>query len=211
LDGGIEKVTEKVDAYFTDILTKEAIPNRELVTTKNLRVGLLAPYSFPDKVARLFATITSSIVAVGGTVVIPKNQKILTSAIFMKTVLADQLVEPSLAYSQLVTASNGLHIMHTPSNHWVEMLTGLGATGVEIFVVFVDGPPLQTHPLIPVVQITHSGNKVPRTDFDLVIDEQTTPAHVLDLISNVASRRLLPRLFSRNDDFQISRGNAIST
>jgi len=211
LDGGIEKVSNKVEEYFTNLLSKEPVPTRSSVSVTNLRIGLLAPYSIPEKVAQLFAAITTNIVTVGGTVVIPKNQKILTSATYMKTVLSDQLVEPSLSYSQFVTASKGLHIMHTPSNHWVEILTGLGATGVEILVVFIDGPPLQTHPLIPIIQITQSGNKAPHTDFDFVIDDNTTPEQLFDLVIAVASRVKVPKLFGRNEDFQIARGNAIST
>ena len=44
--------------------------------------------------------------------------------------------------------------METPTEDWLESLTGLGATGIDLVLAYTDTHPQQTHPMIPVLQVT---------------------------------------------------------
>jgi hypothetical protein len=96
----------------------------------------------------------------------------------------------------------------------VETLTGLGATGVQVMLAYVNGPPLQAHPMIPLVQITADKKtaKVFHKDLDQVLEPgnrapEQIADEVLHLVMDVASRSYQPKLFSQGaTDFQVTRG-----
>jgi hypothetical protein len=116
---------------------------------------------------------------------------------------------PSLAYGE-ITSDAGLHLMETPTEHWVETLTGLGATGVELVLVAAERP-VEAHPLVPVVQVGRSDGTPAgwQADFDLLLsgDVEAWSGDVLDLILRAASREHAPALAAaRGSDFQVTRG-----
>jgi altronate dehydratase len=119
-------------------------------------------------------------------------------------------LEPSLAYGQKASAS-GFHIMETPTDHWVETLTGLGATGIEIFLAHVGERPMQGHPLVPLLQISTepSVHQSFSEDLDLALKgnpEQWTK-EILQKMLALASRQYTPKaLLQGNNDFQLTRG-----
>jgi len=122
-------------------------------------------------------------------------------------------ISPSLKYGEKILRGNeGFHIMDIPSDHWVETLTGIGASGVEMMLTFVEGNPLQVHPLIPLLQFTVKEiDDEEKSGFDLVVNENENPVvletMVMKLICQVASRKIQPRLFQKDySDFQITRG-----
>ena len=88
--------------------------------------------------------VATLIVTAGGTVVVPSN------ATFLSEPIASA---PTLAYGQKFEKS-GFHIMETPTDHPAETLTGLGSTGVEIALAHIVGAPLQSHVMVPLVQIS---------------------------------------------------------
>src|ERR1051325_8011282 len=47
----------------------------------------------------------------------------------------------------------GLHVMHTPTDHINEIVSGLAARGVELIIAFTSIAPVQSHPIVPVLQI----------------------------------------------------------
>jgi hypothetical protein len=101
--------------------------------------------------------------------------------------------------------------METPTSHWVETLTGLGATGVEVIVAYAGEHPLQTHPMIPLLQLTDSAAVQERygDDLDLILSGDTAqwPAAVLQQVAAVANHRYTPKLYTLgNIDFQVTRG-----
>lgn len=70
---------------------------------------------------------------------------------------------------------------------------------------------MQTHPMIPVVQVTHSGNlkRGNAEDIDYFLQGPPTEnaSALLDLLVRVASREYTPKMALRgNEDFQFSRG-----
>ena len=120
---------------------------------------------------------------------------------------------PNLATGERFSVP-GFYCMETPSDHWVETLTGLGATGVEIVLAHVSEHPMQLHPLIPMIQVGEtsaiSGNYA--ADLDLLYDASNDAvfiAHqVLKKLISVPDGMLLSDFSQRaNTDFQITRGH----
>jgi altronate dehydratase len=117
---------------------------------------------------------------------------------------------PTLAYGQRFQES-GFHMMQTPSDQWLEMLTGVGATGVEVMLAVVAERPLPGHPLIPVLQAAMAApaHSQHLSDLDALLtgDNQADLEQLLNLIGNTLSRTYIPRTNrQQNVDFQITRG-----
>jgi altronate dehydratase len=208
LDGGIDAVTEKVDAWFANALADTTPPIYEPCGLHTLRLALLTTGPVSPDIAEALAHLTHAIVGSGGTLVLPETSSLLTSPDFCDRVLTTPSVTSSLAYGQ-VADTPGLHVMETPTEHWVETLTGLGATGVELMLAYVTGHPRQAHPLVPLLQVTSASTDAPSVDVDLVL---TAPAAtwadaLLHLLLDTASRSYAPKLYAQgNTDFQVSRG-----
>ncbi len=206
LDGGIEAVLAKIEAWFRQSLASAAPPRVEAAGLGALKLGLLSSGELPPALGAAAAQIARSVVAAGGTVVVPQAASLMLSPAFLAGTLRTAEVTPSLGYGQ-IAARAGFHIMETPSGHWVESLTGLGATGVEVLLAFPGERPAQSHPLVPMLQA--SGEATGREGFDW--SAQADPAlwaeQLLRLVAEVASRRYTPRRFAQGDvDFQMTRG-----
>ncbi|UCH26632.1 MAG: UxaA family hydrolase, partial [Trueperaceae bacterium] len=133
---------------------------------------------------------------------------LLASADFLEAVLGHRAVMPTLAYGQRVSRP-GFHVMETPSEHWVETLTGLGATGVEVMLAYIADRPRQGHPLVPVLQGTCDAELQRRfgADLDFTLGSETGAENLLELAFEAASGRLEPKLsLQGNVDFQLTRG-----
>jgi hypothetical protein len=103
--------------------------------------------------------------------------------------------------------------METPTDHMVETFTGMGATGVDMILAHVVGHPIQSHRMIPLVQVTSDEmtQSIYRQDMDVIPEENWVPesfsVQMLDTVLQVASRRYIPKLFAKgNVDFQFTRG-----
>jgi altronate dehydratase len=212
LDGGIEAVTAKAAGWFRDTLAVAPAPVYETASLGALRLGLAALGPVAPDLARALARLTGAIVAAGGTVVVPENAPLLRSNDFPHALLEGPAPAPSLAYGE-IAARPGLHVMAAPTDHWVETLTGLGATGVEIVLLHVGERPAQAHRLVPVLQVATDPAVGARyaADLDLALPAGVSPADwagaLLRLVLRAASRDYAPRLVTRgNVDFQFTRG-----
>ena len=158
--------------------------------------GVLDDGAVPEAAAERFARLTAAVVSAGGAVVLPATAALLSSPAYLDTLGSGLKVQVSLAYGQ--TATPGLHVMETPTRHWVETLTGLGATGVEIMVAHVSGSPVQAHPMIPLLQVASDAAAAWRADMDLTMreDEPWTET-LLPLVLSVASRAYTPKLYEQ--------------
>ncbi len=210
LDGGIEKVTQKIEDWFAAAIQAGAAPDMKPGGLESLRLGLASAGPVSTPVALAFAQLAGAVAATGGSVVVPQNAGVLSHEEFLRNTLDGQPPAPSLAYGQHMGAP-GFHIMETPTAHWVETLTGLGATGVEVIVTNVSEHPVQTHPLVPLVQISDSPQVKQQNgpDIDLALngDPAQWPQQILDLIATIADHRYTPKLYQLgNIDFQMTRG-----
>jgi altronate dehydratase len=211
LDGGIEKVMQKIETWFAQEIAAAASPVYETVGLEALRLGLMTAGPVTAAAAESLAQLTRSIVGGGGTVVVPANVSLLApTAAYRAETLGDQPAQPSLAYGQRLL-NPGFHIMETPSEHWVETLTGLAATGVELILAYVGEHPMPSHPLVPVIQITATEAVQQRygQDLDLVLAGEASgwSDKMLQLIIDGITHQYKPRLHQQgNIDFQITRG-----
>ncbi|MCG3208829.1 MAG: Galactarate dehydratase (L-threo-forming) [Anaerolineae bacterium] len=203
LDGGIGATARKIEQWFAERLAAAPPPAVETVGLESLRLGLLASAPLPDSAAESLSLLARQVVQAGGAVVIPHNAALLESAAFLDATFDRRAVSPSLAYGQKIPAT-GLHVMDTPTAHWVETLTGLGATGVDVLLAFVGGQPLPGHPLLPLLQLAAAPTRTP-VDFVFGNDVPADAAALLHLLAETASRRVTPRL-QDVVDFQLTRG-----
>ncbi|MEE8434080.1 MAG: UxaA family hydrolase, partial [bacterium] len=217
MDGGIAQVMEKAEKWFSETLKNDGQPQAAEAGLEHLRLGLTAGGDVDDGLAAAMAGVARAVAGAGGLVVVPENASLLASDAFRQGLLADPgSAAPSLGYGE-PAANNGLHIMETPTDHAVETLTGLGATGVEVMLACLAGAPMQGHPMIPLLQVSNHPATVKRfgKDLDLSLTEmggeeaagKDITRAILERVLEVASRRYVPRLTSQgNTDFQLTRG-----
>lgn len=210
LDGGIEKVINRVESWFAGELSAMGPPVYEDVGVEGLRLGLLSSGSVgPDHPAAL-AWVTRWIVSAGGTVVVPEHDKLLDTPDYATQVLGSQSPEVCLAFGQRVRKP-GFYVMASPTADCTEIITGLGATGVEIVLATVGEHPLQGHPLVPVLQISGNAEVCARfgADLDLILEQpaEMWPNRVLDLLIRTAGREYTAKAAALgNTAFQVTRG-----
>ena len=211
LDGGIASVLDRVEAWFAESAAADAAPAHTQGSLASLRLGLLATAPVPAAAASALAVVAANVAAAGGTVVAAQSGFLLHTPAFVDGTLAEPAaLEPTLAYSHRAVMP-GFHIMATPTDHPVEILTGLGATGLDAVVAYAGAHPLQGHPLIPVLEIATTADCPPDMagDLDLVLDgdPQQWPDQILARLGELAAHHYVPtRLSQGNIDFQITRG-----
>jgi altronate dehydratase len=203
LDGGLEKVTEKVVNWFLSDRTPE--PKQRRVGLESMRLGLTTEAGAPDHLISGCAALVARIVSVGGTVVVPENSPLLQNALFV-TALLGSGSHPTLGYGERFLKP-GFHVMQSPTDHVVETLTGLGATGVEVMLTCIAKAVWQSHPMVPLIQV---GGTAVSDDLDLVVapaGPKQAAAELLSIIVRVLTREYTPKLFAQgNTDFQMTRG-----
>ena len=193
LDGGIDAVVEKVQDWFsTELADKPSVPVID-VGLEHLCIAVTSTGEATEEVSQSLTQLTQTIVAAGGTVVVPANATFVQGS------------PPSLAYGQKVEKA-GFHIMETPTDQPTETLTGLGATGVDLALAHIIGAPLQSHVMVPLIQV--STDATTQTNYGADLDSMSADVDdLLALIVEVASRQYTPKLHGKgNTDFQLTRG-----
>jgi altronate dehydratase len=217
LDGGIEAVMIRVIGWFAG--RTEAVdetPDADANTTTRqpaFSLGLTADGAVPENTARALAELAIEIVASGGGVILPRSASLTGNAAFLHHLGLDASPADTLAYGQ-VAETPGFHLMATPTSHFVEALTGLGGTGVQMIIAHVAGSAMQGHPMIPTLQVATSryGESAFAADLDVLIDGDAADAgHIHDQLSDrirgTLTRTYLPCAWSRgHTDFQLTRG-----
>ncbi len=197
LDGGIDAVIEKVQDWFSEELAdKPAVPVVE-AGLENLCMAVTSTGKITGEVSESLTQLTHRVVAAGGTVVAPAN------ATFIRH--DTRRVHTTLAYGQRVENA-GFHIMEMPTDQQTETLTGLGATGVDLALAHIVGAPLQSHVMVPLIQV--STDAITQVNYGADLDLTTADVdQLLALVVEVASRQYTPKLHSKgNTDFQLTRG-----
>jgi altronate dehydratase len=210
LDGGIDKVTQKVEAWFADQLSSAQPTTKETVGLEALRIGILSDGSVAGPAAEQLAMLTKMIVNSGGMVVVPENSGLLSTPDYSENLLTISNVPPSLAYGEHARHT-GFHIMETPTEHWVETVTGLAATGVELIIAMTHRRPMQTHPFVPILQVASDPamQQTYANDLDLLLTGNPTAwtDQILERCKQTMEHNYTPRLFQQgNVDFQFTRG-----
>ena len=204
LDGGIDAVMLKIQRWFSDQLRRGSPPERTRAGMEAVRIGLLAQGDLPGYAARGLARLSKIVVKGGGTVVISDKDSLVTSE-FAEELQLTEGPAPTLGYGQ-IAARAGFHIMSNPRQHWSETLAGLGASGVELMLGYIDGYPLAGHPLVPVLQV--SGKASAAADFDAILHEgDDIAAALLELLAaTVKGQHIARHQLTGAEDFQVTRG-----
>jgi len=209
LDGGIEKVTEKVARWFGAPSIARHGPNQ---TTKpsnarsSVALGLAACGEVPAIAAEAFAQIARAVCESGGSAVVAQSSTLLKNAAFTFALLDSSSVSPTLAYAQPLVKA-GFHIMESAADQLVETLTGLGGTGVELLLVYAGESATQAHPLVPTVQVSCAALS---SEMDLILDQTDAgamAAAIAGLLAKVRRGDYTPHAQAEgNVDFQVTRG-----
>ena len=211
LDGGIDAVIEKVQDWFSEELAdKPTVPVVD-AGLENLCLAVTSTGTPTQEVSESLTQLTHRVVSAGGTVIVPANATFLRYGVFGVTRETPKQKHPShsvpttLAYGQRVEKA-GFHIMETPTDQQTETLTGLGATGVDLALAHIVGAPLQSHVMVPLIQI--STDSTTQANYGADLDLTTADIDdLLALIVEVASRQYTPKLHGKgNTDFQLTRG-----
>lgn len=210
LDGGIEKVSQKVEEWFVDQLSITEPTTQETVGLEALRIGIMSDGPVSAEVGEQLAVLTKRIVGAGGTVVVPANSSLLSTSVYSVNLSIQSTNLPTLAYGEHVQ-QDGFHIMESPTQHWVESVTGLAATGIEIILAVVNDHPMQTHPFVPMLQVAseHLMQETYTHDLDLLLtgNSDAWTDQILERFKQVIEHSYTPRLFQQgNVDFQFTRG-----
>ena len=205
LDGGIDAVIEKVQDWFSETLAdKPAVPVVD-AGLENLCIAVTSTGDVTEEVSESLMQLTQVIASAGGTVVVPANATFLQGSRHAPPCRPPSELLPTLAYGQRVEKA-GFHIMETPTDQPTETLTGLGATGVDLALAHIVSAPLQSHVMVPLVQV--STDATTQAAYGADLDLATANVEdLLALIVAVASRQYTPKLHGKgNTDFQLTRG-----
>ena len=205
LDGGIDAVIEKVQDWFSETLSdKPPVPVVD-AGLEHLCIAVTSTGEVTEEVSQSLTQLTHRVAAAGGTVVVPANAGWLSVSVSRQPSVVHLTNTPTLAYGQRVEKA-GLYIMETPTDQPTETLTGLGATGVDLALAHIVGAPLQSHVMVPLVQV--STDVTTQSTYGADLDLSTADVDdLLALIVEVASRQYTPKLHGKgNTDFQLTRG-----
>ncbi len=205
LDGGIDAVIEKVQDWFSETLADKPSVSVVDAGLEHLRIAMTSTGEATEEVSQSLTQVTHGIVAVGGTVVVPANAGWLLAVGSRQQSGVHLTNTPTLAYGQCVEKA-GFHIMETPTDQPTETLTGLGATGVDLALAHIVGAPLQSHVMMPLIQV--STDAATQAAYGADLDSASADVDdLLALIIEVASRQYTPKLHGKgNTDFQLTRG-----
>lgn len=207
LDGGIQAVLAKIDAWFAREQGEQSAPTASPLTRRTVALatsGLLGPDA-----GAMLARFVGAWVADGGSVIVPAGDGLLSQDAF-RAQLQPAALMPTLAYSEHVTVP-GFHIMAVPTASWAEILVGLGASGAEAVLAVTAARPVEGHPLLPVVQVG-DGDAVGQA-YGADLDGMLTGDAAVDLpalgrlLAAALTGELTPAA-ARNGDlaFQLTRG-----
>lgn len=206
LDGGIERVSASVEAWFEERLASLPGLRREPAELGRAGLGLVVHGTAGDELANALAVLSRAFVAAGGSVVIPSASGLAPPARYFDALGLSASTAATLAYGQAIERP-GFHVMDTPDNHGVEALTGIGASGVQLLLVCNAPPPAQCHPMLPTLHL--SEQRSGEVDLEIAADADSAAifADLRRLLAEAASGARLPALWQQGySDFQISRG-----
>ena len=98
LDGGIEKVGNRVETWFHDTLSGRSAPRRQAVGLESLRMAVLTSGRVTEAACRTLSTLVQRFVYGGATIVIPQGDTLLESPAWREILLEPDPLEPTLLF-----------------------------------------------------------------------------------------------------------------
>jgi altronate dehydratase len=194
MDGGIELAVKKARHWLSDSLSHASPEERVEVPLTGITIGVIADGAGAALAQTLSAALLRHWLAEGGSAVVPASL----------AGLADLgSTSPTLSFASAPHTA-GLHVMAAPTDDAVELITGLGAAGVQLIVAFVGTHRLAGHPMIPTLRVGEAGDEL-----DMVLNgDVSQPIEALiDLVCRTLSGDYEPKAGSAGiTEFQVSRG-----
>jgi len=210
LDGGIERVLAKVEAWFATRL--EALPElaRKPAGLGALSLGIITDAPVSSSTAEALGMLARMIAGAGGSVLLAETDPLLAAGPFRARTLGNAAPHATLAYGEPLAAP-GFHVVATESEHWVENLTGLGGCGAQVILGVVRSLARQGHPFIPVAQVADADRRhsIAPEDIDGFLSGEADRdlKTLLDLVLKVAAGERIPSAAAQGlVDFQLTRG-----
>ncbi len=210
LDGGMEKVLGKIEAWFSGRLGALPPATRQRAGLAALSIGFLCEAKPARSTAGTLGEVAQGIVALGGSVLVPEGSALLRAPDFLARTLGDAPARATLAYGQPMKRP-GFHVVSTETDHKIENLSGLCGCGAQIILSVIDGSAHAGHPFVPTLEVAEdrSRGEIPPEDIDgfLSGDPEQDSAAMIDLLVATAEGRRTPAALAQgNTDFQITRG-----
>ena len=208
LDGGLERVSEKVIGWFESRQRSDPRSRREEVGIGCLSIGILSEPPIGQAAARGLIGVVSRLVENGTTVVVPENDEVLD--LLSSDRILESRPDPTLAYGA-VARKAGFHVMANPGRHWAEALTGLAACGASLILGYHGSRPQAGHPLVPLLRISAESDVCTAfgADLDLVLEGKPNDwaDQMAQLVVRAASQEYQVRaLQTGHTDVQFTRG-----
>ncbi len=209
-DGGLNRVLDRIEAWFVAQLAAGRPLRPQPAGIAGLRLAVLTDGPLPPAASLALSQLTQWVAGAGGAVVLLASDPLVQTPTFAGSILGSRPPTPTLAYGQ-PAGNAGLHLMETPTSHWIEGITGLGATGVNVMLVHVGQRPRPGHPMIPLLQVTTLPAVQARFAAELDAPSPDDPfccsSDWLELTVAAAAGRLQARVLQRGDvAFQLTRG-----
>ncbi len=186
MDGGIESVLRKIEQWFTGRSSNERrVDKRDIGIDSIHIVAILGCTDVNPDTGEAFASLCQLMSAAGVAVILPKGTSLLNSKEFVNELFSEGL-NSSLLPMGFAPSVAGVHIMDTQTDHLLEIITGMGASGVELFIAIAGSKLLQGHPFIPMLQVGDCENK-----------GVTGRANLFDLHGNCGHESWLPELIEK--------------
>ena len=208
LDGGLERVTEKVIDWFRSRSGRGRQVSRQDAGVGDLTIGILSSRPISQQAGTILSELTQRIVEEGATLILPEGDPLLE--LLLESGILESKPDPTLAYG--TTAKHGgLHVMANPGRHRVEALTGMSACGCSLIVGYEGCRPQAGHPLVPVLRISAEPRaaKSSGSDLDLVWEgnPKSWDDQITQLIVRTASGEYVVRsMQTGHTDVQFTRG-----
>jgi altronate dehydratase len=170
-------------------------------------IGLATAAAPSESLVGMAVDLVQRLLAEGTSVIVSETDLLLTSEAFLEKLKIDS-AHPTIPYAGPVEAA-GLHVMQASTSDWLEVSTGLGATGAEALIVFAHQRPVQPHRMLPVLQI--GTGTIPSTHkvFDITANNQdlSVTSEIISKLHEIHRGHYVPVVTARpNVGFQISRG-----
>ena len=209
-DGGFENALDRVEDWFRARLEEADPVSYARSGVSNLAIGILSSEEVPSVAGESLGVLTRRLTGLGATVIVPESATLLENSEYCGAIGLNLSEGANLAYGQK-PESAGFYVQESPGGHWVETLTGLGGSGVEIFLAFAGDNIMQGHPMIPMIQIAGRANEHEERagEVDCFLGERVdlNVKRIEEILLDVASREYIPRTsLNGNVDFQFNRG-----
>ena len=211
-DGGIESVLLKIEDWFSRSEVENLVDKTNSNMSENVySIGIVGDSDINSEVAKGFALLCQTMSEAGISVVLPTSASLLQSKIFLTELFEDASFAPNIDAANIPKVP-GVHIMETYSDQFVENITVLGASGVQLFIAYDDCILPQGHPFIPMLRICASGSDAD-SRYAQVFDVNTLSSsllwieEVVDTIRDIqAGDFKIQPMLNEYVDFRIPRG-----